>query len=120
MPGLSRDNLIHNWQTLLKAVRADTNDLPGAARYQAALERVLVRAVRSRSRRNSRVASALQATRQLNADLKACQEAASSLRHFIVSVLGRRNEKLLRYGIHPLRRRGRTTRQIPVGGEIPS
>lgn len=120
MPSHSKDNLIRNWETLLKAVRADTNDLPGAARYQAALERVVVRAVRSRSRRNTRVASARQATRQLNADLKACQEAASSLRHFIVSVLGRRNEKLLRYGVQPLRRRGGSARRIPVGGEFPS
>ncbi|HKH48867.1 MAG TPA: hypothetical protein VKM72_29725 [Thermoanaerobaculia bacterium] len=64
-------------------------------------------AVSAQTRKETLAASAQEATSQMHAAFKEYQEAASSLRSFIVSVLGRRSEKLLRYGIRPVGRRSR-------------
>ena len=62
---------------------------------------------RAQTRKETLAASAREATSQMHAAFKAYQDAASSLRSFIVSVLGRRSEKLLRYGIRPVGKRSR-------------
>lgn len=103
----AQDEQLCNGAGLLKAVRASEAELPGVGRYLAALDQAYTRVVKTRARRDSLVASAQEATAELHGDLQALWEAVSSMRNFVKSVYGRRSEKLLRYGMKPIRKRGR-------------
>lgn len=116
----SQDSLLREWEKLLKAARDSASELPGSASYRAVLERALERAVSSRKQREAFRRSAQKATSQMEKDFRACHDAASALRSFVKSVLGRYSEKLLRYGVRPLRRRRGAARKIPVGCEVSS
>jgi hypothetical protein len=107
MASNSRDKQLQGWDTLLEEVRENQADLPGAAPFLRALERANDQAVSLRIRRDRLLASSRDATRELDQAFTAGREAASALRSFVKSVLGFRNEKLLGYGIKPVRRRGR-------------
>lgn len=103
----SQDDQLCDSAGLLKAVRESETELPGVGRYLATLDQAYARAVKTRGRRDSLVASAQKATGELNEELKALREAGSSMRNFIKSVYGWYSEKLLRFGIKPIRRRAR-------------
>ena len=107
MPNKSSQNdQLFDGSLLLKAVQESEADLPGVCRFLSTLEQANSRVLVSRGRKDSLVAAARVATGQLRADLKAHHEAVCAMRNFIKSVLGRRSEKLVRYGIRPIRRRG--------------
>lgn len=67
--------------------------------------------VDARRRRDGLLAAAREATRQMHQASQACAEAVIRLRCFVRGTLGPRNEKLLRYGVKPIRVRapGRST-----------
>jgi hypothetical protein len=101
----SQDDQLGDGSMLMKAVQESEAELPGVCRYMAALDQAYARVVKSRGRRNSFVAYAQEATRRMNADFKAYREAVSAMRNFIKSVYGQHSEKLIRYGIRPIRKR---------------
>jgi hypothetical protein len=120
MPKTSQAALLQDSERLLRTVETSEGELAGVASYRAALERAYSQAVSARVRRDALVASAQVETVQVNQALAACTEAARSLRHYLKSVLGSRNPKLTRYGIQPLRKRGRFLTRPPAGCELPS
>lgn len=93
-------------------------ELPGICRYTASLDQAYARVMKSRGQRNSLVASAQEATRQMNEDFKVYREAVTAMRNYIKSVLGHRNEKLLRYGIRPIRKGSRFVRRVKEAGGL--
>jgi hypothetical protein len=101
----SQDDQIHRGNELLQAVRENKRELPGVAPFCEALEKVYEQAVSSKNRREALMVASQEATRHLNQDLVAAQDAAIALRSFIKSVLGCRNPKLGHYGIKPIRKR---------------
>lgn len=120
----SRESVRRNRSLLLKRARENEAELPGVAPYLAALERANNQEVSLRIRRDRLTGAARLATRQLNEACDAGLEAASALQSFIKSVLGFRNEKLLAYGIKPIRSRRparkRPVHKAPVGRRQPA
>jgi hypothetical protein len=112
MPKSSYAEQLHDAETLLKAVRETEVELPGVLRYKLALERASTKAAETKARREALVISAQEATYHMHAAFQTYREAATSLRNFIKSVLGHRNEKLLRYGVRPIRRRSRPVHRV--------
>ena len=110
---------IHGGARLLEMVREDEGDLPDIASVLAPLEKFHAQAVSARARRDELAAATREATRQLNENLAAANEAAMALRNYIKGVLGARNPKLVRYGIKPLRKRGRY-KKPPASCNCPS
>lgn len=109
----TRESVRQKWNVLLKGVRENEAELPGVTPYLAALEQANDQTVSFQIRRDRLVEASQEATRQLNETCDAGVEAASALRSFIKSVLGFRNEKLLNYGIKPVRSR-RRARKAPI------
>ena len=106
MASNSRDKQLQGWDMLLEEARENRAGLPGVAPFLRALESTNDQAVSLLIRRERLVAASREATRELDQAFAAGREAASALRSFVKSVLGFRNEKLLGYGIKPVRRRG--------------
>jgi hypothetical protein len=104
----SQDQEIHGGARLLEAVRETEGELPGVAPILAALETFHAQAVSAHGRREKLVAAAREATKQLNENLAAANDAAIALRSYIKGVLGFRNPRLTHYGIKPRRKRGRS------------
>lgn len=120
MPKNAQAFMLQDWERLLKNVQASDGELAGVATYRAALEVAYSQAVSARVRRDALLASAQEATAQVNQTLAVCTEAARALRFYLKSVLGSRNPKLTRYGIQPLRKRGRPLTRPPASCELPS
>lgn len=120
MPKSAQAVMLQDWERLLKNVETGNGELRGVAPYRAALEAAYSQAVSARVRREALLASAQEATAQVNQELAACAEAARALRFYLKSVLGSRNPKLTRYGIQPLRKRGRSLTRPPASCELPS
>jgi hypothetical protein len=105
MPNSSRNDQVEDWSGLLMNAREDEAELGCAAPLIEALETIQTQAVGLRRRRDALVASAQETTRQVNEAFAAGRDADIALRSYIRAVLGPRSEKLLRYGIKPIRRR---------------
>ena len=105
----TQDDQVQDWSELLTTAREDEAELAGAAPLIAALEDTYTQAVSLRGRRDALGASAQETTRQMKEAFAAGRDAAIALRSYIRAVLGPRSEKLLRYGIKPLRQRRRFT-----------
>jgi hypothetical protein len=97
---------IHGGARLLEMVRENEGELPGVAPFLAPLEKFHAQVVSSRDQREKLAAASREATKQLNENLAAANEAAIALRSYIKGVLGIRSPKLTRYGMKPRRRRG--------------
>lgn len=108
MPKNAQVDHLRVWEKLLKEVRVSEAALAGIVPFRAALENAYSQAVNARVRRDALLASSREATAQVTEAFAGCADAARALRHFLKSVLGSRNQKLLRYGIQPLRKRSRS------------
>lgn len=115
MPKNSFADQIRDFEMLLQAVRGSQAELAGLAPFREALERAQEHAVSIRARRDALRASTQKATREVNTAFAACREAASALRNYVKSVLGYRNEQLVRFGIRPIRKQRRGVMK-PRGG----
>jgi hypothetical protein len=81
--------------------------LSRASTLVAALEESYDQATSLRTRRDALLASAMEATAQMNEAFAESRDAAMALRSCIKAVLGPRSKELVRFGIKPLRGRGR-------------
>jgi hypothetical protein len=106
----SPKNAFAEWETLLQAVRETEGDLGCVTPFREALANAQAQALTFKALRDSLEASVGDADHRLRKAVTAGEDAAVSLRGFIRSVLGVRNEKLLRYGILPLGGRHRRAR----------
>jgi hypothetical protein len=109
----SQAGQFREWEALLREVRNTEAELPGAAQFVATLERAHAEAVFWRVVRDGLLRAARSSTQELNETCATGRDAAIALRSFVKSVLGYRNEKLVRYGVKPQRKRA-VRKKIPV------
>jgi hypothetical protein len=104
----SQDEKVRDWRELMRATQEAEDEIRGVGPFLEELEDHHDEAVSLRSRRDALLASAMEITAQMNAAFAVTQDSASALRSYIKGVLGPRSEKLVKFGIAPLRgRRGR-------------
>jgi hypothetical protein len=97
----STPNTPETWEALLAAVQETEPDLAGVTPFRETLADAHARALLLRAHRDSQVAATREARQSYREAMTAGKDAAVALRGFIQSVLGLRNEQLLRYGIQP-------------------
>jgi hypothetical protein len=111
MKAASQDDKVRDWRELQRATQDAEDEIHGVGPFLEELEENHDEAVSLRSRRDALVASAMEVTAQMNAAFAVTHDSAMALRSYIKGVLGPRSEKLVRFGIKPLRgRRGRGCR----------
>jgi hypothetical protein len=111
----STPNTPETWEALLDAVRETEHDLVGVAPFRDTLADAHTRALLLKDARETQKVAAREASRSHREAMTAGRDAAVALRGYVQSVLGMRNEKLLRYGIQPRgRRRCRKRKPGPV------
>jgi hypothetical protein len=106
MPNInSYADVIQDWQALLAAFKDNAERLPGIEAELAALEQALTAALAVKARQDSYRSEKQRATQELNEILESGRDLAIQLRGAVRCKLGPRNEKLVQFGMAPLRRR---------------
>jgi hypothetical protein len=100
-------DVVLDWEKLLAAVLEHTGSLPNIGAEQAALIQALQEAKELKANQDSFAASRQQATQELQMILDRGREMAMRLRGAVKFKIGPRNERLVQFGIAPLRRRAR-------------
>jgi hypothetical protein len=112
MKSNSQDNQIQDWRDLLRAAQESECEMRGVEPFVEALEESSDEAMSLRCRRDALLVSAEELTAEMNAAFAMTHDAAMALRSYVKGVLGLRSERLVRFGIKPLRRRrGRACRK---------
>lgn len=118
MPRNSIADLILDWETLLANIRASVAGLPGLAAFIAPLEKLLADAKEMTVRVETAKGIKQQESQQRRALLLAGKDLTSRLRAALKAHYGLNNERLVEFGIVPIRaRRARTT--APQAAEQP-
>lgn len=94
-------NTPETWEALLEAVRETEHDLAGVAPFRDILADAHTRVLLLKTGRDTQEAAAREARQCYREAVSAGKDAAVALRGFIQSVLGLRNEQLVRYGLQP-------------------
>jgi hypothetical protein len=106
MPNInSYADVIQDWQALLAAFKDNAERLPGIEEELAALEKALTEAMAVKSRQDSYRSEKQKATQELGEILENGRDLAMRLRGAVRFKIGPRSEKLVQFGMTPLRRR---------------
>ncbi|HEX9940498.1 MAG TPA: hypothetical protein VGG03_00665 [Thermoanaerobaculia bacterium] len=111
MPRSSKNPFLNEWYGLLQAVRENESELAGVAPLREALEKAYARTEAFSSLRDTLYTSAQDATQRYHEAVAEGKDASIRLRSYIKGMLGIWTEKLLLYGIRPIRKRGRRARR---------
>lgn len=111
-------NVFRDWEALLAAVRESLELTPDVERHRLALDQHLTDMKKVRDQQNLHTANKQAASQQLAAMLIAGRELATRLRRVAGANLGPKNEKLVQFGIAPIRKRSRKAAQ-PVAPPPP-
>jgi hypothetical protein len=106
-------DVLTDWEELLEAVRRSPDLLPDVEEDIALLARLLAQTRALKARQNELAALRQEATQRLNEEMGQGKETAIRMRSVIRGTLGPRNERLVQFGIAPLRKRRRTVRSRP-------
>src|SRR3954466_4582489 len=106
-------DVLTDWEELLEAVRRSPDLLPDIEEDIALLARLLAQTRALKARQNELAALRQEATQRLNEEMGRGKETAIRMRSVIRGTLGPRNERLVQFGIAPLRKRRRTVRSRP-------
>jgi hypothetical protein len=106
----SYDNTIGGWERLLAAVDQCERMFPSADSCRSALEWHLQEAKAAKARQVQYSAERQRASLDLRLEIAAGGETASRLRSLVTAVLGKRDERLVQFGVAPLRKRSRKSR----------
>jgi hypothetical protein len=104
MSKTSLADFVTDWEKLLKNVTDTAAELPDISVYKSALDPLLAGAKDSLALA-ARIGVKQQETKDRQALMKEGKEAASKLRLAIKAHFGPRSERLLQYGMNPLRKR---------------
>jgi len=114
MPQISSyADTIRDWDSLLTAVRTNSESLPDIERHRSAMELHMEVTREIKARQDSFLAGRQGATQDLKAALTNGRELAIRLRGAVKANIGPRNERLVQFGIAPLRPRRRTPTEKP-------
>ena len=96
--------VLAHWEKLLAGADANRDDLPALELYRAQLEAALADTRAIHERRASRQAEARQATQELRALIRLGRDLAARLESGVRLLYGRRNPKLVEFGMKVLLR----------------
>lgn len=102
----SHASVVTDFEELLTNV-ANAKDLPDLTVYRAPLEQLLVEIKARGALRKVRIGVKQQETQEFQELMSRSKEAASRLRSALKAHLGPKNERLLEFGIPPVRKRSR-------------
>ena len=105
MPKSSLADFVTDWEKLLKNVTDTSAELPNMDVYKNALDQLLGSAKDGLALAEARVGVKQQETKDRQALMKQGKEAASKLRSAIKAHFGLKSERLLQYGVKPIRSR---------------
>jgi hypothetical protein len=108
--------LTADWDQLLAAAEANRADLPEVEAFRVQLEANLEDVRAAHARRAGLEAEKLQATQAIHASLASGKSLAGRIREWVRCRYGIHSEKLVEFGITPIRRR-RLARGKPEKGE---
>jgi hypothetical protein len=111
MPKTSLADFLTDWEKLLKNVTDTSAELPNMDVYKNALDQLLGGAKDSLALAAARIGVKQQETKERQELLKQGKEAASKLRSAIKAHFGPKSERLLQYGIKPIRNRPKKVTQ---------
>lgn len=113
MPKTSYADLIHEWEAMLVALDANGNDLAASARERAELQAKLDELRDLISRKKAARALAQRCTQLINDVVADGKIKAICLRNSLKNELGPRSERLVQFGVMPMRKRSRRI-DLPV------
>jgi hypothetical protein len=114
MPNVSSyADTIRDWDSLLIAVRENTELLPDIERHRTALELHMESTRQVKTRQDSFAAGRQGATQDLKEMLTKGRELAIRLRGAVKANIGPKNERLVQFGVAPLRPRRRPPVEKP-------
>ncbi len=102
---------VTDWQRLLAAVEDNLQSLPDILAEKTALEQALLEARSVKAEQDAYTASRQEATQNLNMVLDTGRDLAMRIRAAAKHRIGARSERLVQFGIAPLRRRARRNPQ---------
>ena len=105
MPRSSFADFISDWEALLKNVTDTAAELPNMDVYKTALEQLAEHAKDGIALAHSRRGFKQQETRDLRSVMTEGKDAAAKLRSAIKAHFGPRSERLVQYGMTPIRKR---------------
>ncbi len=100
-------DVVLDWESLLIATEQHALDIPEAERHRAALTEHLVFTRQLKAAQDSAIASKQQATQDLQAAVVKGRELAIRVRGAVRAALGPKSERLVQFGITPIRKRRR-------------
>ena len=100
-------DVVRDWELLLSAATDNLADLGDAERHRAALEQHLAETKALKARQDSARAIRQRMTQELMEMLEQGRELAIRLRNAVKANIGPKNERLVQFGVVPLRKRGR-------------
>lgn len=124
MPKNSQADILTDWETLLKRVASNAADLPNSDLYSAPLAQLLDTAKSSLALSKAHRATKQEGTKDFKTLVREGKDAATKLRAAIKAHFGPRSERLVEFGIQPLRPRkkkpGTEEAKKPKTAEPPS
>jgi hypothetical protein len=116
MPKIALADTLHEWESLFRALGEDPAlDTPALRSLRERLHLMLEATKELVAEQDSLQARRQAVTQQLRITRDMGDDLIIKIRAGITSVLGHANEALVRFGIRPTRRRGRTTKVVAAG-----
>lgn len=100
-------DVVLDWESLLIATEQHALDIPEAERHRASLTEHLVFTRQLKAAQDSAIANKQQATQDLQAAVVKGRELAIRVRGAVRAALGPKSERLVQFGITPIRKRRR-------------
>jgi hypothetical protein len=110
-------DVVTDWQGLLDAAERNPEVQPSIEAERQSLAQVLAEVQSLKARQKEVTAQRQEVTQQLKAAVVRGKEVAIRVRSVVRGKIGPRSERLVHFGVPPLRRRPRKTK--PTDGEAP-
>lgn len=111
MPRTNHADTVSRWRLLAVTMAEHLDEFPELADHHARLTEMLQRVDALVQERSRLQAEKQAATRELQSSLEDGRKLANFLRLFLKTHFGNRNEKLVKFGVRPYRRRTRRTEE---------
>jgi hypothetical protein len=105
MPKASLADFVTDWETLLKNVSDAAAELPNMDVYKGTLEQLLAKAMDGIALSHARRGLKQQETKERKELMAQGKDAAAQLRAAVKAHFGPRSERLLQFGMTPIRKR---------------
>jgi hypothetical protein len=107
-------DIIRDWEKLLASVQGDAADLPTAEPHRLALQQTLDQIKTLKTRQDTLQATRQETTQDLNKLVVQAREQAIRLRGVVRAEVGPKSERLVQFGVAPLRKRSRAAKTPPA------